>query len=1118
VLVVAVLVTAPIAAFSAEFIANGALLRAAAGGNWCESGSNAFGCWTLTPDNGGGTNYSADEFWPDTRLCGCSGVPCQIYPEISQSFGISGGGAYTLTWDQRNDQEACSSRTSMWGAMTAIGTVYYYKDAAMSVPCTPPYEDTGNVTSQTQGVWAPISLSNTGNAPLHGTAPADCRYVRVAIKGLAKTNTCTATSGTVHAWTEIRNVSFTSNAFTKTTGPDPMITAQPTSKLATVGDQVTFSVTAHGPGAVAFQWQKKPSGGSFASIAGATSSTYTTPVLSAGDTGTQYRCAVSNVCTTIYSDAASLTVYAPLSLASIVDAKDCPDGTLVKLTNKPVSVRTSSAYWVQDDVVPCGIKVASAAYPAPGSRVTITGTLGTTARERWISPVVETWGVPGDPVKPFFMTTRSLGGADLGVFSPGVPDAGGANNIGLFVKIYGTVKNVAGSYYYVDDGAALADGTAPGNLGVRVMAAPGGLAKDDTTAVSGASSTFVDGASNVHRAIVTSGCTMPITTLTVGASDTTLCGGMSTSISVASSETDVSYQLRNSAGNTLVGSPVVGSGGTILLPTGPLSATTTFNVLATRNVGGCSQQLAQTKTITVNPLPSAGLAVGATQAQIEPGESTSITVAGSQVGVNYQLRKNVDNSNVGSPVAGTGGTILLPTGTLSSAENIVYNVMATNATTGCGQQLTQTVMIVIGHTGTITGLVKNALAQPIAGATVTLNGIQGFAATTNASGSYTISDVPQGNYTLTASANTYQSHTWENVIVTANATTSVWDYYLPHSWSKIGIHSQFNITEDLGADRWGYARFLSAVNACGKTCQLVKSVADFAATSAAKSNCPGSLRVGRIIDLPGLGDLQGYDWQWKCYTGHFDHPGDDPYIPNPYIPADWAPDKIAWKVYYGTAYPTKGTSGLKAKWELNPSVNVWEITNEWDAHYDYQADFFLALMDLAEADGYRIATFSSSYGTPSLDPTYVSPYDTRTVRENVARVCARAKAHGGHMLALHEYAPDGTLHQWYIDHGDYIVTRYRKWHDYLKTYNDPSMGYIGADCPIIITECSNNGGGTFIGDQALINDMAWYDSMVRQDSYLLGVATWNFGHQGGQIADADASTALDEFAAYICGN
>lgn len=89
---------------------------------------------------------------------------------------------------------------------------------------------------------------------------------------------------------------------------------------------------------------------------------------------------------------------------------------------------------------------------------------------------------------------------------------------------------------------------------------------------------------------------------TVAAAISTMCAGNSTNITVTSSAVGTSYQLRNNSDNSLIGSPVVGNGGTINLPTGTLTSTTTFNVLATIV---CSVQMTNTPTVTVNPLPVA---------------------------------------------------------------------------------------------------------------------------------------------------------------------------------------------------------------------------------------------------------------------------------------------------------------------------------------------------------------------------------------------------------------------------------------------------------------------------------------------------------------------------------
>jgi Ig-like domain-containing protein len=88
------------------------------------------------------------------------------------------------------------------------------------------------------------------------------------------------------------------------------------------------------------------------------------------------------------------------------------------------------------------------------------------------------------------------------------------------------------------------------------------------------------------------------------AAQSSVCSGSSTTIQIASSEAGVDYQLRNNAGNINVGAAVSGNGGIIDLPTGNLTANTTFNVLAKNATTTCSVQLTPTVTVTVNPLPN----------------------------------------------------------------------------------------------------------------------------------------------------------------------------------------------------------------------------------------------------------------------------------------------------------------------------------------------------------------------------------------------------------------------------------------------------------------------------------------------------------------------------------
>ncbi len=175
----------------------------------------------------------------------------------------------------------------------------------------------------------------------------------------------------------------------------------------------------------------------------------------------------------------------------------------------------------------------------------------------------------------------------------------------------------------------------------------------------------------------------PSVALAVTATISTVCSGGTSDIEVAASETGVSYQLRNNADNSLIGSAVAGTGGTLVLPTGALTATTTFNVLATRGV--CAPvQLTTTVTVTVAGAINAGLTVTATVSPICEGSSSSIQIANSESGVTYQLRNDADDSAIGAPVAGTGATLTISTGVLTTATT--FNVLASNGT--CSIELT----------------------------------------------------------------------------------------------------------------------------------------------------------------------------------------------------------------------------------------------------------------------------------------------------------------------------------------------------------------------------------------------------------------------------------------------
>ncbi|HZY41622.1 MAG TPA: hypothetical protein VFF59_06445, partial [Anaerolineae bacterium] len=154
------------------------------------------------------------------------------------------------------------------------------------------------------------------------------------------------------------------------------------------------------------------------------------------------------------------------------------------------------------------------------------------------------------------------------------------------------------------------------------------------------------------------------------------------------------------------------------------------------------------------------------------------------------------------------------------------------------------------------------------------------------------------------------------------------------------------------------------------------------------------------------------------------------------------------------------------------------------------ADFYIRLMDLAEADGYRLGLWSPSAGNP---PEEFYP--------DIARACRRAKEHGNHILCLHEYGLDGLLK----DAPKNLVTRYRQLYKHLEQAD--------AVIPLVISEAGENAGGGFTGVEVFMDDFAWYDRQLSKDAYVIGCAAWTLG----DWSEANFQAALPALADYITG-
>ena len=126
--------------------------------------------------------------------------------------------------------------------------------------------------------------------------------------------------------------------------------------------------------------------------------------------------------------------------------------------------------------------------------------------------------------------------------------------------------------------------------------------------------------------------------------DTQVCvdSGQPASISIADSELGVSYQLRNNADNSAVGTAVAGTGESITLSSDPLTGPATFNILAT-GTGACNQSVSLNATIeaSINEL---SLSIAASQDTIFGGEEA--TIIATSGATNYTWTTRVERTNL----------------------------------------------------------------------------------------------------------------------------------------------------------------------------------------------------------------------------------------------------------------------------------------------------------------------------------------------------------------------------------------------------------------------------------------------------------------------------------------
>jgi hypothetical protein len=244
---------------------------------------------------------------------------------------------------------------------------------------------------------------------------------------------------------------------------------------------------------------------------------------------------------------------------------------------------------------------------------------------------------------------------------------------GVNYQLFTAANAVVGSAV-AGTGSALSWSSLPSGTGYYVVAT------NATTSCVSRSSNAVDVATNAN----------PVAGTITGPSS--VCMGNTLSLTSHATGTPVLSYLWNSS-NTAAAT-VSNSGAVTPVAAGVTNITYTVTDGSSTSCTATSGAL----LVTVNALPSGNLPVSGSTT-LCMGTGTNVTVSLSESGVNYQLRNALGNVNIGTPVSGNGGSIDLPTGNL--AASTTFNVLATNANTGCAVQLVQTKTVTVTSTVTI---------------------------------------------------------------------------------------------------------------------------------------------------------------------------------------------------------------------------------------------------------------------------------------------------------------------------------------------------------------------------------------------------------------------------------
>jgi Immunoglobulin domain len=245
----------------------------------------------------------------------------------SATFGVAATGSAPLSYQWQKNGSIISGATAVNyttpattpgdnGSMFAV----VVSNSAGSVTSHPAALTVGGLASAPTITRQPVSLTVTSGqtAPFSvvasGTAPLSYQWQKnganIAGANAASYTTAATTSDDNGSTFDVvvsngaGNVTSHQATLTVTASAmAPAITTQPANQTVSAGQTAAFSVVATGTSPLTYQWQLNGT-----AIPGASSSSYTTPVTTAANSGEQFRVTVTNAVGNVMSNIATLTV------------------------------------------------------------------------------------------------------------------------------------------------------------------------------------------------------------------------------------------------------------------------------------------------------------------------------------------------------------------------------------------------------------------------------------------------------------------------------------------------------------------------------------------------------------------------------------------------------------------------------------------------------------------------------------------------------------------------------------------------------------------------------------------------------------------------------------------